>query len=193
MDRKLPVYKLVVSEELDNSGVFAIALVDKPAIKTNWFLFDEQIKFAIQEDRQIVTMPIMIADLPIYRRDKERGEFYVLFEASEIEKIQQKFMMNNHLHNVNEMHDSNNKVEGVYLVNSFVSDEEMGIKAPEMFKDLPNGTWYGSYKFTDKKYWDEMVKTGNFQAVSVEGIFDMVDEKKQLEKQILDEVKNILS
>ena len=121
MDRKLPVYKLVVSDELDNSGVFAIALVDKPAIKTNWFLFDEQIKFAIQEDRQIVTMPIMIADLPIYRRDKERGEFYVLFEASEIEKIQQKFMMNNHLHNVNEMHDSNNKVEGVYLVNSFVS------------------------------------------------------------------------
>lgn len=193
MDRKLPVYKLVISDDLDNSGVFAIALVDKPAIKTDWFAFKNEMKFAIQEDRQIVTMPIMIADLPIYRRDNQRGEYYVLFEASEIEKIQQKFMMNDYLHNVNEMHDSKKKVDGVYLVNSFVSDEQMGIKAPEMFKDLPNGTWYGSYKFTDKKYWDEMVKTGNFQAVSVEGIFDMVDEKKQLEKQILDEVNKILS
>jgi len=192
MDRKLPIFKLVIDDTVEGSGVNFVALVDAPAIKTNWFAFENHLKFAVQAERQLVTMPLMIADLPIYRRDAEHGEYYVQFDAQTIEKIQQKFMMNGYLSNVNENHDADKKVEGVYLVNSFVSDEQMGIKAPEMFADLPNGTWFGTYKFTDKAYWDKTVKSGEFQGVSVEGVFDLVDEKAQLEKQILKTVKEIL-
>lgn len=192
MKRELKVYDIVLSEDLENSGVNYVALVDKPAIKTNWFAFDEKMKFSAEKDRQLVTMPLMIADLPIYRRDNERGEYYVRFTAQQIEMIQQKFMKNGFLHNVNEMHDSNKKVEGVYLVNSFVSDKQMGIEAPEMFKDLPYGSWFGTYKFTDTAYFNEVVKSGEFQGVSVEGVFDLVDEKTMLENKIKKQIDEIL-
>ena len=93
-------------------------------------------------------------------------------------------MQNGFLSNVNEMHDAERKVQGVHLVNSFVSDKQMGIEAPSMFKDLPYGSWFGTYKFTDKKYFDEVVKSGEFQGVSVEGVFDLVDEKLMMENKI---------
>ena len=192
MNKKLPIFKLVIDDTIENSGVNFVALVDSPAIKTNWFAFDSKVQYFAQAERQLVTMPLMIADLPIYRRDAEHGEYYVVFDKPTIEKIQQKFMMNGYQGNVNEMHDAKKKVEGVYLVNSFCSDKQMGINAPDMFSDLPDGTWFGNYKFTDKAYWDATVKSGEFQGVSVEGVFDLVDEKAQLEKQILQTIKQIL-
>jgi hypothetical protein len=188
--KKLPVYKLVMNDELENSGVNMIALVDEPAIKTNWFAFENKIKFSADKKRQMVTMPIMIADLPIYRRDAERGEYYVVFDASQIEKIQQKFMKTNQLHNVNEMHDSDKKVGGVYLVNSFVTDKEMGIEAPKMFSDMPYGTWFGTYKIDNLDTWNKALQ-GEFNGVSVEFVGELVDEKLQMEnkiKQLINEI-----
>ena len=191
MSKKLPVYKLVMSDDLDNTGVNFIALVDEPAIQTNWFAFDNVVKFSADKKRQMVTMPIMIADLPIYRRDNERGEYYVVFDASQIEMIQHKFMKENKLHNVNEMHDANKKVDGVYLVNSFVTDKEMGIEAPSMFSDLPYGTWFGTYKFDNTEAWSKALD-GQFNGVSVEFVGELVDEKLQMEKKIKQLINEII-
>lgn len=191
MDKKLPVYKLVMSDDLDFTGVDCIALVDEPAIQTNWFAFKNEIKFSVDKKRQIVTMPIMIADLPIYRRSKEMGEYYVVFDGEQIEKIQHKFMKENKLHNVNEMHDASKKVDGVYLVNSFVSDKEMGIEAPKMFSDLPYGTWFGSYKIDSSEEWNKVLN-GDFKGVSVEFQGELVDEKLQSEKKIKQLINEII-
>lgn len=192
MDRLLPVFNLVIDETVESSGVNAIAFVDSPAIKANWYCFNEELKFAEHEDRQMVTMPIMTADLKIYRKDAEHGEYYVRFDKAAIEKIQQKFMMNGYLSNVNEMHNSELKVNGVHLVNSFLSDKEMGINPPEMFKDYPDGSWFGTYKIINKDYWNSAVKSGQFKGVSVEGVFDLVDEKKELESKIIKTIKEII-
>jgi hypothetical protein len=48
-------------------------------------------QFSIENPEQkIVTGPLMIADLPIYRRDADE-EYYVTFSAAEIKKIVQRF------------------------------------------------------------------------------------------------------
>jgi hypothetical protein len=187
--KKLPIYKLVMSDDIENSGVSFIALVDEPAIKTNWFAFEKIEKFAADKKRQLVTMPFMIADLPIYRRDAERGEYYVVFDLPQIQKIQQKFMKELKLHNINEMHDSTKKIEGVYLINSFCTDAEMQIEAPKMFDSMQG--WFGTYWFENSTEWNKAV-TGDFKGVSVEFVGELVDEKLQMEKKIKSLINEIL-
>ena len=90
----LPVYKMdIVSDENSDLEVDYVALVDKPAIEKNFLAFNEheqKMAFAIQEDEQIITGALMLADKPIYRND-ENGEYYVVFGKDTIKKIAQKF------------------------------------------------------------------------------------------------------
>jgi hypothetical protein len=71
------------------------------------------------------------------------------------------------------------------MFESFISDSKRGIKPMEAFKDLPDGTWFGSFYVENPKVW-QMVKEGQVKGFSVEGMFDyeepVSEDKKQLEK-----------
>jgi len=183
MNKDLPIYRMVIDPNKEDSGIDFIALVDQPAIQVNWFAFEHKERFAINKERKIIVSPAMIPDLPIYRRNEKMGEFYVIFDKEQINVMQEKFMAKSFINNVNEMHDGNKVLEGIIMKNSFVSDSQLGIHAPEMFKDLPEGTWFISYKFQDDAMWEEFVKSGNFKGVSVEGMFDLVPYEETFEEQ----------
>jgi hypothetical protein len=183
MDKSLPIYKMVIDPDKEDSGVDFIALVDAPAIQVNWFAFDNHVRFKADVERKIIVSPAMIPDLPIYRRTEKMGEFYVVFDKEQINLMQEKFMEKSFLHNINEMHDGTKVLDGIIMKNSWVSDEQMGIKAPEMFSDLPDGTWFISYKFKDDAMWQRFVKDGEFKGVSVEGMFDLVPYDQTFESQ----------
>jgi len=191
MEKELPIYKMVIDPDKEDSGVDWIALVDAPAIGVNWFAFNEQLKFAVNQERKIIVSPAMIPDMKIYRRTEKMGEFYVVFDKEQINIMQEKFMEKNFINNVNEMHDGKKVLDGIVMKNSWVSDESMGIKAPEMFKDLPDGTWFISYKFKDDAMWQKFVKDGEFKGVSVEGMFDLVPFEETFEAQFIEIVKQI--
>jgi len=194
-NKKLPVYKMFIDLEKEGSGVDFIAVVDAPAIEEDWFAFDKQepleFKFSTDNERKIIVAPAMIPNKLIYRRTDALGEFQVFFPPEEINKIQEKFMQNLYLNNVNKMHDSNKVLDGIFMKNSWVSDKSMGIHAPEMFKHLPDQTWFISYKFTDEKVWQEVVKTGQFKGVSVEGMFDLIPIEQSFEYQFANLINEI--
>lgn len=192
MNKKLPIYTLVIKEDSEDSGVDFVALVDQPAIERNWFAFKDEKPFTFQadEERKIITGALMIADLPIYRRDNELGEYYVVFDKSQIETMVQKFMRKGFQNNVNEMHDPNKKVEGVSMFESFIVDSQRGISAPKGFEGVPEGSWFGSYKVDNEEVWNK-VKMGEFMGFSVEGMFKPVPQEKTLESEILDIIKEI--
>ena len=191
---KLPIYKLTIDENIeDNSGVEYVALVDSPAIERNWMAFNEHkpMKFAIEnEEKRIVSGPLMVADLPIYRRDENIGEYYAVFDSATIMQIVQKFFKNKYNTNVNIMHDSNDKVEGVFMFESFIINRERGINPPKGFEGLTNGSWFGSYKVENDSVWSE-IKAGTFKGFSVEGPFaqTIFDEKP---KDKIDEIIDII-
>jgi len=108
-------------------------------------------RFAADKERKIITGALMIADMPIYRRNEKMGEFYVVFDKGQIEKIAQRFMRNGYNDNVNKMHDSKDIVDGVYMYESFITDSQRGILAPRGFENTPEGTWFGSYKVDNKE------------------------------------------
>ncbi len=64
----------------------------------------------------------MVADLPIFRSD-ENGEYYGLFTADDIYNIRNKFFKKSYTKEVNAMHDPNQMIEGVYMIESFLIEE----------------------------------------------------------------------
>lgn len=168
--KKLPVYKIKVRED-EELGVDYVAFVDDPAIERTWQTFHNKKQFHFDKERQIVSGPIMVANLPIYRRD-EKGEFYVVFDKETIQTIVERIMKKGFSNNVNLMHDPNQKLEGVNIFNMFIVDKTMGIGTPTGFEDLPDGSAFASYRVTDKKVWED-IKAGKFSGFSVEGMFDM--------------------
>ena len=164
---ELPIYKLVINPEDEDTGVEFVALVNTPAIERNFHAFKSQ-KFTADDEKRIVTGPLMIPDQLIYRRDNSFGEYYVTYDAEMVKKIAEKFMRNQNSNNVNKEH--KDQVDGVFMFETFLKDSSRGISAPNGFEDLPEGTWFGSYEVYNDEVWKD-VKDGTFKGFSVEGEF----------------------
>jgi len=149
-------------------------------------------KFSSNKEKKIISGALMVADLPIYRKD-EQGEYYGLFTAEDIYNIRNKFFKNNNTKSVNEMHDPNKMVEGVYMIESFIIDSKRGINTPDGLK-LTDGSWFGSYKVDNEDIWNYFIKSGEFKGFSVEGVFKTtkIDAKPlSIIKQAIDIIKQI--
>lgn len=193
---KLPIYDLIINnDEANDAEVSFVALVDSPAIKKEFLAFSEEtelIKFAIQsESEHIITGPLMIPQQLIYRNSEQFGEHYVKFSVETIKQIAIKFSKKGYQKNVNIMHEADLQVDGVTMFESFISDSKRGIKPIEAFKDLPDGTWFGSFYVENPKVWD-MVKAGDVKGFSVEGMFDYEQPMSEDEKQLA-ELREILN
>ena len=179
---KIEVFELVIDTD-DESGVTAIALVDQPAIDSNWMAFSQQTehKFAVKdEEKRIIEGYFMVADLLIPRIGEHGEKFFVKFSAKTIEQIREKQSRLGMTNNFNLMHDPRQIAEGVYMLDNLIIDNERGKVAPKEFEKVPNGSLWGSAKVDNDEIW-EQVKNGEFKGFSVEGMF------KQLEPVTMDE------
>lgn len=187
---KLPVYKLDINEWDEETGIEFVSLVESPAIQKDFLAFSETlIKFAIQdEEKRIVTGAAMIADLPIYRRDDVRGEYYVVFDKESIFKIAKKWARGNKYDAVN-AHHRTPIMDGVSLFESYIIDRERGVMPPKGFDEVADGSWFVSYLVDNDDVWAR-VKEGEFKGFSVEGVFDFPEDK---EEQLIEAMKEVLS
>jgi hypothetical protein len=187
---KLPVYKLDINEFDEETGIDFVSLVENAAIQKDFLAFSETpIKFAIQdEEKRIVTGAAMIADLPIYRRDDIRGEYYVVFDKESIFKIAKKWARSNQYNSVN-AHHKTPIMNGVSLFESYIIDRERGVMPPTGFEEVADGSWFVSYLIDNDDVWAK-VKSGEFKGFSVEGVFDFPEDK---EEQLIEQMKEILS
>ncbi len=189
----LPIYKMLIADNIeDEEEVSFISLVKFPAIKKSFLAFNEQreIKFSVKdEEQQIVTGALMIADMPIYRRDKDE-EYYVVFTAEEIKKIAQRFFKKGYQAKVNLEHSI--PVEGVYMYESYIIDREKGVMPPKGFEDVSDGSWFGTFKVENDEIWS-MVKEGTFKGFSVEGLFKYQKIKETVEEVTMSKIINILT
>lgn len=154
--------------------------------------FSTKLSFSVQsEDQRIVSGPLMIADLPIYRRDEE-GEYYVTFSSEEIKKIVQKFFKKGYQAKVNIEHGK--PAQGVYMFESYIIDRERGVNPPKGFEDVANGSWFGSFKVENESLWSK-VKDGTFKGFSVEGLFkyEKTGEVMTKDEEIMSQIFKILS
>lgn len=151
MTLNLPLYNIMPPDETDNlTGMSLVSLVENPAVEVDFLAFEnEQIKFSIQdEDKHIITGVAILADVPIYRRDK-KGEFYVQFRKNDIPFIVEKFMKNGFANYISLQHDSETvSNKDAVMIESFFINKERGIIPKEFeFKLL----WNNPSFFVDEK------------------------------------------
>ena len=187
---KLPVYKLTINEFDEETGIDFVSLVENAAIQKDFLAFSESpIKFAIQdEEKRIVTGAAMIADLPIYRRDDVRGEYYVVFDKESIFKIAKKWARSNQYNAVN-THHKTPIADGVSLFESYIIDRQRGVMPPMGFEEVADGSWFVSYLIDNEDVWSK-VKSGEFKGFSVEGVFDF---PADADEQLIEQMKSLLA
>lgn len=137
----LPIYEVRILDNED--GIDFVALTKQPAIEYNFLAFNDTLKFSLDEEKRLITGPVMICDMPIFRRTKEKGEFYVVYKADTIRLMAEKMMLDKCTTNVNIEH--NSEVEGVILTELYIKDSKRGIN-PTEFIDVPDGSLFLTYK-----------------------------------------------
>jgi hypothetical protein len=168
----------VVSEGKDAGQAAAICY----SIWEQHFAQPKTETFKIQdEEKRIISGPLMVANQRIYRNDPELGEYEVYFSPETIKKIAIKLAKKGFHNNVNLMHNSDMKIPGVTLFEVFQSDKERGIRAMKGFEDLSDGTLFGSMFVENDVAW-QLVKDGMVKGFSVEGNFGM-KKKDQYDEQ----------
>lgn len=172
----IPVYVAIISDS--SQGMDKISLVDTPAVMSDFLKFKEQPKqvlFAVaDEDKRLVYGVIMRADFPIYQKDDQMGEFYIIYKAETIRQMAEKYLADGKCNNVNLMHQDGSDVEGVQMVQYFIKDSAMGV-SPAGFDNISDGSLFGEFHITNDEVW-AAVKDGTYKGFSLEGYFDLIPE-----------------
>ena len=171
--KKLKKYSVVA----DSSDVYAISLVEEPAIEIDYVAFDKDketkpnLKFI--EDKQnekfMILGPALVPDKNIYR-NYDGNEFYVSFSAECIEKLSYKFMRTCYGDGCFTK-DHESFAQGCYLAESWIKTSEND-KSVDYGFDCPIGTWFVAAKIDSIDLW-ESIKKGERKGFSIESWVDL--------------------
>lgn len=174
MTPEIPIFKLIIDDSSEDIEWSYTAFVDKPATGELFVAFKKEPELKVEfktvsEEKRIVMGALMVANLPILRRDeKTKQEFLVVLDPENIEKALQKFFRKGNQKNVNEMHDPSKKADGIYMYQAWIINSELGITTPKGFNEVPDGSAFGVFKVDNDEVW-EKVKNGTYQGFSIEG------------------------
>lgn len=163
----MEVYELIIKDE-QTDGVFAVSLVEKPAIEENFIaLSKQQIELKALDEKRIVMGAALIPNKKIYRRDKDK-EFEIYFTDETVRRASELVFMRNQHQNATLEHAV--KLSGMAIVESWIIEDDEKDKSNIYGFDLPKGTWMITMKVMDDNIWDK-VKNGEVKGFSIEGYF----------------------
>ena len=87
------IYELVIEDE-NIDEVFAISLVEEPAIESNFVFFEkEKVQFAaLNDEKRLVMGAILIPDKKILRVDGAGKPYHVFFKPETIKKLSEMYL-----------------------------------------------------------------------------------------------------
>jgi hypothetical protein len=164
------VYELVIEDDRDE--IFAISLVENPAIEREFIFFNkEEVQFsAIDEEKRLVIGPILIPDKHIFRMDGDNVPYTVFFKKETIAKLAENYLKRGYQASATLEH--NKKVDGVSLIESWIVESRTKDKTALFNMNLPIGTWAGVMKIDNDEIWKDYVKTGKVRGFSVEALLE---------------------
>lgn len=192
---KLQEIELFIEDE-NEDGVFAISLVDKPAIEEDFIALSKsngiELKVA-DEERRIAVGYALIPEKRIYRKMQPKGfdepvEFNIYFTAETIAKTQELYMKN--LNNNNVTSDHERPVKGCTVIESWITEDTKQDKI-NLFDIKPIlGGWAVMMKINNDEEW-EQVKKGEYKGFSIEGMYKGFENLKMSEEKELTEEEQI--
>ena len=140
------------------------------------------------EEKRMVTAPVMLAETKIPRFNPQLGKYYVKFSKETIEKMMKKYFKENKIHKVNVNHDSKQQKDKIYMMESYIVGDRT---TSNVFPDLPEGSWVATFYVDNDEVWKE-IKEGTYNGFSLEGYFIEKYEDEMIEK-VEEQLKSILN
>lgn len=151
MNKNLPIFYAEINEA--DEGIFAISLVDFPATMSDFVAFNEDKvveQFSVQdEDQHIISGVVMSANTPIYRRNKDGMEYYIVYKPETIRFMAEKLFSDNNQNQIDVLHNGN-LIDGIHLVELFIKDSSKGV-SPSYLENVTEGSLIATYKVRNEE------------------------------------------
>lgn len=163
---ELKTYRVIVNADDDLTGVYAVSLVDQPAIEVDWIKLGkvEEFFFSANKDKQMLFGPLLIPNKLILRKSADGELFNIMFDAETIQIIADKYNENK-INDIFNFQHSDKGVNAVLLQNWITGKND---KSQDYGFDLPEGTWFAGVKVKDEEFWMNEVKTDKVKGFSIE-------------------------
>ena len=192
--KKIQDIEMIISDE-SVDGVFAISLVDKPAIQEQFIYLSSheiELKVTHEEKREVVGIAL-VPDKKIYR-NIDGEEFNIYFTSQTIEKTNELFMKNLNLNKITSQHERD--VEGVSVIESWIVEDSKQDKSNIYKLNAPVGSWIVKMKVYNDSEWVR-VKNGEYKGFSIEGKYKEADVKasEQVSEtdELIKEIENLIN
>lgn len=163
-----------------NKGVYAISLVNDPAIEEYFVQMSKEydVKLAeIDKEKRLFMTPVLIPNQKILRIDENGDAFNIVFEAETIQLAQQNFQKNGFQNESTLEHDINLKLDGVTFVESWIKEDEVHDKSLMKGFNQPIGTWFTIFRVDDDEVMAK-IESGEIKGVSIDGAFELDENVK---------------
>lgn len=174
-----------------DSDVFAISLVEDPAIEINYIALAKEKPLQLlleNEDKHLLIGCVLVPNKPIYRRTEDGEEFYIQFDEKTVEYLAHNYLKNHRLENFTTDHLQ--EEDGICVVESWVKMSEND-KSVEYGIDCPIGSWLIATKVDNDEVW-QRIKGGELKGFSVEAFVNLEElnlNKTYMNKENLESVE----
>tara|TARA_R110002012_G_C11510956_1_gene598402 strand:- start:223 stop:831 length:609 start_codon:yes stop_codon:yes gene_type:complete len=196
----MKIVELIIDEDVDESGIDAISIVENPAIEEQFVALNSQeIKLAeISKEKKILLGALLVPNKPIFRTGDE-GDYYIYFSKETVSKASQRYLTLGKQNNSTLEHE--HSLKGLSLVESWIVEDKVHDKSRVYGMDVPVGTWMGAVKVNNDEIWSEYVSTNKVKGFSIEGFFadkmerpkESIKEDMSQDEKLLNKIKNILT
>ncbi len=174
-------------------GVFAVSLVESPAIEENWVaLSSHGIELKVtDEERRVVVGMALVPEKRIYRKQNGK-EFNIWFSKETISKTQELYMRNLNANNATTEHEK--PVKDCTVIESWIVEDEKNDKSNIYDLKAPVGAWVIMMKINNDAEWEE-VKKGTYKGFSIEGMFqgfEQLQSKQLTNEEIVEQITELL-
>jgi hypothetical protein len=171
-------------------GVYAISLVENPAIEVNFIALNEgeKMQFSIlEEEKRLLMGAVLVPDKKILRVDASGEPFWVVFKSETIRQAMEFFYKNGNQSNSTLEHNHQMQLNDVTFVESWIKEDLVHDKSVKYGFSEPVGTWFSVMKVDNPEVWQK-VKAGEVNGFSIDGIFNFKNVDMELSK-IVDAIK----
>jgi len=175
--KKTKVYELTLEDGAE--GVFAISLVDRPAIGENFIAFSKINKIEFKElpnGGNTLVGAVLIPDLLIDRVDAKGEVFQVYMSGETIKQTAHNYLKRGLQSASTLQHKAD--IDGVTVVETWLKEDNEKDKSLMYGFDLPINTWFVKMA-VDNPEIKEAIKNGSVKGFSIEGLFEQKIELKE--------------
>ena len=190
--KKLQEIELTIKDEKED-GVFAISLVENPAIEEDFvYLSKDEVQLkVIDEEKRIVVGFALVPEKRIYRVMQGK-EFNIYFSKDTVRQSAELFMKKMNTQNFTLEHEQ--KVDGISVIESWIVEDAKQDKSNLYNLGAKGGEWVVMSKVYNDAVWNE-IKLGKYGGYSIEAMYDGFEQlqSKTDEELLIEQLKQIIN